>query len=78
METHDEYPDETLIPMWRAFIIAKHPAAAGRIPDDSCYPKNSRRAKVNTFGDVKNLTVNWTPTTRAPPTTRKMTGATSP
>ena len=57
-----DIPDETLIPMWRAFIIAKHPARAGSIPDDSCYPENARRTKVSTFGDVKDLTVNWTPT----------------
>jgi len=55
--------DETLISMWRAFIIARHPARAGRIPDDSCYPENLRRTKVSTFGDVKKLTVNWDPAT---------------
>jgi hypothetical protein len=57
-----DLPDEQLIPMWRAFIIAKHPASAPGVPDDSCYPDNARRTKVSTFGDVKTLTVKWTPT----------------
>lgn len=57
-----DIPDEKLIPMWRAFIIAKHPASAQGVPDDSCYPDNARRTKVSTFGDVKTLTVKWTPT----------------
>ena len=56
-----DLPDGALVPLWRAFIIAKHPATAQGVPDDSCYPENARRSKVSTFGDVKNLTVNWTP-----------------
>jgi len=53
--------DTDLVPLWRAFIIAKHPATSQGIPDDNCYPENARRSKVSTFGDVKNLTVPWTP-----------------
>ena len=58
-----DMPDETLIPLWQTFITAKHPAPAGSATDNSCYPENARRAKINTFGDVKNLSVNWTPAT---------------
>jgi len=58
-----DLPDEVLIPKWRAFIIAKHPATSQGTPDDGCYPETDRRTKVNTFGDVKTLTVKWTPAT---------------
>ena len=59
-------PDSELVPLWRAFIIGKHPATTQGIPDDSCYPENARRSKVSTFGDVKNLTVQWTPEAAKP------------
>ncbi|MGH6909535.1 MAG: hypothetical protein ACREE0_15760 [Phenylobacterium sp.] len=61
-----DLPDSTLISAWRAYIIAKHPSTSGGIPDDSCYPDNARRSKVSTFGDVKSLTVNWTPAAPKP------------
>jgi hypothetical protein len=56
-----DIPDDALVSRWRAFIIAKHPATIQGVPDDNCYPETARRSKVSTYGDVKNLTVNWTP-----------------
>jgi hypothetical protein len=56
-----DLPDSALVSAWRAFIIARHPSISGGIPDDSCYPDTARRTKVSTYGDVKTLTVNWTP-----------------
>lgn len=53
--------DSDLVSLWRAFIITRHPATSQGVPDDNCYPEYARRSKVSTFGDVKNLTVNWTP-----------------
>lgn len=59
--------DDALVSSWRAFIIAKHPATTQGVPDDNCYPETARRSKVSTYGDVKNLTVNWTPEPAKPP-----------
>jgi hypothetical protein len=61
-----DLPDEQLVPLWRAFIIARHPATAQGVPDDSCYPETARRTQVNTFGDVKTLTVKWSPDAAKP------------
>ncbi len=56
-----DLPDSAVVSAWRAFIIARHPSTSGGIPDDSCYPDTARRTKVSTYGDVKALTVKWTP-----------------
>jgi hypothetical protein len=56
-----DLPEDVLVPMWQAFIVAKHPARAGGDADDTCYPANARRTKVSTYGDVKTLTVKWVP-----------------
>jgi hypothetical protein len=61
-----DVPDEQLVPMWRAFIAARHPVTSGGVGDDSCYPETARRSKVTTFGDIKTLTVKWTPETAKP------------
>ena len=56
-----DLPDSALVSAWRTYIIARHPSTSGGIPDDSCYPDTARRSKISTYGDVKTLTVNWTP-----------------
>jgi hypothetical protein len=55
-------PEDRLATAWRSYILGRHPAGYQGNPDDTCYPANTRRTLLNTqHGDIKNLSVSWTP-----------------
>ena len=55
-------PEDQLGSAWRSYILNRHPAGYPGNPDDACYPANTRHALLNAqHGDIKNLSVSWTP-----------------
>jgi hypothetical protein len=55
-------PEDELISAWKAFIGPQHPASYPGNPDDTCHPAASRREVLGgQHGDIRNVTVNWTP-----------------
>lgn len=55
-------PDDQLAAVWRSYIVGRHPVGYPGNPDDTCHPANTRRALIGAqHGDIRNLSVNWTP-----------------